>query len=129
MTLAGAVASGLVYRALRGLRGGELVVSYPDGRGRRFGDGLGPRVVIDVHRPGPFWTKLARRTHIGFGESYVDGDWDADDPVTLFELLSVNLEAAGEHPVFRAVNALEALRPHRAQRQSPAAAGADIHAH
>ena len=129
MTLAGAVAQRIVFRALRGLRGGELVLRYPDGRGRRFGDGRGRRVVIDVHRPDAFWSKLARRTRIGFGESYVDGDWDADDPVALFELLSVNLEAAAQHPIFRALHALQEKRPHRAQRQSPVAARDNIHAH
>ena len=129
MRLAGAVAQRIVFRALEGLHGGELVLRYPDGRGRRFGDGAGLRVVIDVHNPAAFWAKLARRTHIGFGESYVDGDWDADDPVALFELLSVNLEAAGEHPVFRVLNTLQEMRPHRAQRQSPVAARDNIHAH
>ena len=128
MKLAGAVAQRIVFRALRGLRGGELVVRYPDGRGRRFGDGLGPRVVIDMHNPAAFWSKLALRTRIGFGESYVDGDWDAD-LVALFELLSVNLEAAAEHPIFRALNKLQEKRPHRAQRQSAAAARDNIHAH
>ncbi len=128
MKLAGAVAQRIVFRALEELRGGELVVRYPDGRGRRFGDGLGQRVVIDVHRPGAFWSKLARRTRIGFGESYVDGDWDGD-LVAFFELLSVNLEAASEHPMFRALNKLQEKRPHRAQRQSPAAARDNIHAH
>ena len=129
MRLAGAVARRIVFRALRGLRGGEVVVRYPDGRGRRFGDGLGPRVVIDLHNPAAFWSKLARRTRIGFGESYVDGDWDTNDLVALFELISANLEAAAEHPIFRALNKLQEKRPHRAQRQSPAAARDNIHAH
>ena len=129
MKLAGVVTERVVFRVLERLRGGELVVRYPDGRGRRFGDGRGKPVVIDVHNPDAFWAKLARRTRIGFGESYVDGDWDADDPVALFELLSVNLEAAGEHPVFRALNKLQEKRPHRPQRQSPVAARDNIHAH
>ncbi len=129
MRFVGAVTQRVVFRALEGLRGGELVVRDPGGRGRRFGDGRGGRVVIDVHSPDAFWSKLARRTRIGFGESYVDGDWDTPDLVGLFELLSVNLEAAGEHPVFRVLNTLQEKRPHRAQRQSPAAARDNIHAH
>jgi cyclopropane-fatty-acyl-phospholipid synthase len=129
VTLAGAVAQRVVFRALLGLRGGELVIRYPDGRGRRFGDGRGERVVIDVHSPDAFWSKLARRTRIGFGESYVDGDWDTGDLVALFELLSVNLEAVGEQPLIRALNKLQEKRPYRAQRQSPAAARDNSHAH
>jgi cyclopropane-fatty-acyl-phospholipid synthase len=127
--IVGAVTQHIVFRTLGGLRGGELVIRYPDGRGRRFGDGLGRRVVIDVHHPDAFWAKLARRTRIGFGESYVDGDWEADDLVALFELLSVNLEAAARHPVFRALNTLQEKRPHRPQRQLPAAARDNIYAH
>ncbi len=133
MRLAGAVAQRICFRALQGLRGGELVIRYPcyrgGGRGKRFGDGLGPTAVVDVHSTDSFWQKLALRTRIGFGESYVDGDWDADDLVALFELLSVNLEAAESHPVFRVLHKLHELRPHRAQRQSPAAARDNIHAH
>ncbi len=129
MNLVRAVTQRVVFRALQGLRGGEIVLRYPDGRGRRFGDELGKRVVIDVHRRDAFWSKLARRTRVGFGESYVDGDWDVDDLVALFELLSVNLEVAAQHPVFRALHALQEKRPHRAQRQLPEAARDNIHAH
>src|SRR5207244_10062008 len=76
--MAGDLARRIVFKALGGLQGGEIVLRYPDGRGRRFGDGLGPRVIVDLHRPDDFWRKLALRTRVGFGESYVDGDWDAD---------------------------------------------------
>ena len=31
--------------------GGELVLRYPDGRGRRFGDGHGPSIVVEVRGP------------------------------------------------------------------------------
>ncbi len=127
--LAGAVARRIVCRALAGLRGGELVLRYPDGRGRRFGDGAGPRVVVDVHRPEAFWRKLALRTRVGFGESYVDGDWDADDLVALFELISRNLAVAAGHPVMTRLHRLQELLPDRAPRQTLDAARASIHAH
>jgi cyclopropane-fatty-acyl-phospholipid synthase len=129
VTLAGAAARRLVFRALRGLRGGELVLRYPDGRGRRFGDGLGPRAVVDLHRPDLFWNRLARRTSVGLGESYVDGDWDADDLVALFELVSRNLPQLARHPWVSRLQRLQALRPHHFERQTPAAARRSIHAH
>ena len=68
------------------------MLRYPDGRGRRFGDGAGPSVLVELRRPEAFWAKLGTRTRVGFGESYVDGDWDCDDLVGLFSLLGRNLE-------------------------------------
>ena len=119
----------VVFRALRDLRGGELVLRYPDGRGRVFGDGAGPRVVVALHDPDGFWRALGRRSRIGFGESYVDGCWDVDDLVALFELLSRNLEAAAAHPWVARLHRLQEYRPHRAERQTPGTARDSIHAH
>ena len=129
MKLAGDVARRIVFRALGGLRGGELVLRYPDGRGRLFGDALGPRVAVHIHRPDDFWRKLALRTRVGFGESYVDGDWDADDLVAFFELLSRNLAAVTRNPWAAGLYRLQTLRPDRSARQSPGTARRSIHAH
>ena len=129
MKVAADVTRRIVFRALGGLRGGELVLHYPDGRGRRFGDAAGPRVAVDVHRPDAFWRKLALRTKVGFGESYVDGDWDADDLVALFELLSRNLAAVTRNPWVARLYRLQELRPHRPPRQTPETARRSIHAH
>ncbi len=119
----------LVFRALDRLRGGRIVLRYPDGRGRRFGDGPGAAVVVDLRRPDAFWEKLARRTRVGFGESYVDGDWDCDDLVALLSLLGRNLHAASEHPLVSAAHGAQRLRPHLAERQTPRVARDNIHAH
>jgi cyclopropane-fatty-acyl-phospholipid synthase len=119
----------LAFRALERMRGGTVVVRYPDGRGRRFGDGRGPAVLVEVHRPDALWERLGRRTRVGLGESYVAGDWDCDDLVALFILLGRNLEAASEAPLVRALYRLQRLRPDRSQRQSLAAAGDNIRAH
>lgn len=130
MTLHGDVARRLAFRALGGLRGGELVLRYPgDGHGRRFGDGRGPRIVVDVRRPDLLWSKLARRTRVGVGASYVDGDWDCDDLVGLFSLLGRAIHSAGGHAAVRAVYALQRVRPHRTPRQTQAAARDNIRAH
>ena len=129
MRVAADVARRLSFRALSGLRGGELVLRYPDGRGRRFGDGLGPSVVVEIRRPDAFWRKLGTRTRVGFGESYVDGDWDCDDLVGLFALLGRNLEATAENPTLKRLHRLQELRPDRRPRQTLAAAKDNIHAH
>lgn len=129
MTLSGDVARRLVFRALGELRGGTVVLRYPDGRGRRFGDGSGPTCVVDVRRPDRLWAALARRTRVGLGESYVDGDWDCDDLVALFSLLGRNLEERPASSPARALRRLQAIRPDRSERQTRGAAPGNIRAH
>jgi len=127
--LAGGVARRLAFRALAAVEGGEVVLRYPDGQGRRFGDGAGPSIVVDLRRPDAFWAKLGRRTRVGFGESYVDGDWDCDDLVGLFSLIGRNLEKAESHPALKRLYRLQELRPDRRPRQTLSAARDNIHAH
>ena len=105
------------------------MLRYPDGRGRRFGDGQGPSVLVELRRPDAFWAKLGTRTRVGFGESYVDGDWDCDDLVGLFSLVGRNLETTGEHPTLKRLYRLQELRPDRRPRQTQDVAKDSILAH
>jgi len=84
------VAVGLLERGLARLEGGTLEARLPDGSVRRFGEG--PAVRIDIHD----WRLFRRlaRGGMGFGESYMAGEWDAPDLVALFELLLRNASAA-----------------------------------
>ena len=129
MRIAADVARRLSFRALSALEGGEVVLRYPDGRGRRFGDGQGPSVLVELRRPEAFWAKLGTRTRVGFGESYVDGDWDCDDLVGLFSLIGRNLETTGEHPTLKRLYRLQELRPDRRPRQTQDVAKDSILAH
>jgi len=129
MRVAADVARRLAFRALSALEGGEVVLRYPDGRGRRFGDGNGPSIAVELRRPDAFWRKLGTRTRVGFGESYVDGDWDCNDLVGLFSLIGRNLETTAAHPTLKRLYRLQELRPDRRPRQTLAAARNNIHAH
>ncbi|MDH4176591.1 MAG: cyclopropane-fatty-acyl-phospholipid synthase family protein [Thermoleophilia bacterium] len=129
MSAVDAVTRRLVFRGLERLQGGMVVLRWPDGRGRRFGDGSGRPIVVDVRRPQALWGKLGRRTRVGFGEAYVDGDWDCDDLVGLLSLLGRNLHGAVDRPLVRAVHAVQRLRPDPSQRQTAAVARDNIHAH
>jgi len=127
--VAGELARRLSFRALSALVGGEVVLRYPDGRGRRFGDGQGPSFTVELRRPDAFWRKLGTKTRVGFGQSYVDGDWDCDDLVGLFALLGRNLETTGSHPFLKRLYRLQELRPDGRPRQTLAAAKDNIHTH
>lgn len=129
MRIAADVARRLAFRALSALEGGAVVLRYPDGRGRRFGGGEGPPITVDIRRPDAFWRKLGTRTRVGFGESYVDGDWDCDDLVGLFSLIGRNLETSAEHPTLKRLYRLQELRPDRRPRQTLAEAKDNIYAH
>src|SRR3954454_4514577 len=65
-----AVAGWLFGRAVGSL---PLTVETPTGR---VGSG-GP--VLTLHRPDALFRRVAHSALIGFGESYMAGDWDADD--------------------------------------------------
>jgi cyclopropane-fatty-acyl-phospholipid synthase len=128
-TVLGAAARRLVFQALDAVTGGTVVLRYPDGRGRRFGDGQGPEVIVDLVRPEALFEKLGRRTRVGLGESYVDGDWDCDDLPALFAVLGRSLHAARDHPVRERLHRMQALRPDFSQRQTHERARDNIYAH
>lgn len=93
------VALGLLEKALEQLEGGGLEVTLPDGSRRSYGSGV--PVVLHV-RDRALFRRLATRGKLGFGESYVAGEWETDDLVGLFDLLLRNAEAAGRrHPTLR----------------------------
>jgi cyclopropane-fatty-acyl-phospholipid synthase len=118
------VATVFLERALEGLEGGTLDVTLPDGSRRRFG--TGPSVGLRIHDRALF-RRLAARGKLGFGESYTAGEWDADDLVTLFELLLRNADAASRrHARLRRV--LEA-RPRPNRRNGPLRARRNIAYH
>jgi cyclopropane-fatty-acyl-phospholipid synthase len=57
----------------------RVAFRLPDGERADAGPAGRPTVAsVTVHREA-FFRKLARRGRMGLGESYVDGDWDADD--------------------------------------------------
>ncbi len=65
---------------------GDLTVHLPDGSVRRFGTpGAAPRAALRIERDA-FFTKLALHGALWIGESYMDGDWHADDLARFIEL-------------------------------------------
>ncbi|MDR9439337.1 MAG: cyclopropane-fatty-acyl-phospholipid synthase family protein [Halomonas sp.] len=79
-----------VLAQLDRLEGGNITLI--DGHQRhQLGQGGPLRVTLVVchHRA---WKRLALGGTVGAAESYMEGDWDADDPVALVRLFAANLE-------------------------------------
>ncbi len=80
----------LVSAVLGCVRAGRLALELPDGRVRRFGGtapGPGGRIRVRRWR---FFTRVAVSGDLGFGESFVDGDWDTPDLTALIRVLAIN---------------------------------------
>jgi cyclopropane-fatty-acyl-phospholipid synthase len=105
------VAISILERALAKLEGGTLEVALPNGTERRFGSGTPVRLEI---RDTAFFRRVAMRGKLGFGESYVAGEWESDDLVSLLELLLRNAAAASERHA--RVRRLLELRPRLGRR-------------
>ena len=69
-----AIAERLVKRAVKSL---PIRVTTADGQ--RFGAGRGDDPDLHLIRPQNFYARLAESGLIGFGESYMAGDWVSDD--------------------------------------------------
>ncbi len=81
------------------MREGRLSVFLPDGREYTYGDGQqGVTADIRVRRPALF-KKCFWSGDVGFGESYVDGDWDTTDITRVIEWMIRNVE---NHPTLMA---------------------------
>ncbi|NKB25402.1 MAG: DUF1365 family protein [Kiritimatiellae bacterium] len=78
------------FKALEHLRHGKLCVRLPHGEVKEFGDQQDTTPCeIKVKRYG-FFKKCLFKGDIGFGEGYVDEDWDCDDLTRVIELFIQN---------------------------------------
>jgi cyclopropane-fatty-acyl-phospholipid synthase len=112
---------------LEGLRHGRLEVRLPDGTTHQFGTGE-RTVTLQVHDEAVFGAVLARGD-IGFGEAYLDGQWDTPDLTALLTLLAQNREVL-KRAVYGSWRALLAARlRHWANRNSRAGSRRNIMAH
>lgn len=94
---------------------GGLTLTLPEGEQVVLGDADSqPQVAMTVHR-NRFFSRSMLAADIGFGESYVDGDWDSPDLVALLTLLSLREETVNDRRLWpalagRALNYLSHLR-------------------
>ncbi len=81
-----------LLRALEGLEHGRLALELPDGSVHAFGrDGGLPPSRVRIGSPA-FFRRLLLSADIGFGESYMAGEWQADDLPAFLALVARNEE-------------------------------------
>jgi cyclopropane-fatty-acyl-phospholipid synthase len=88
-----------------------LRVAIPGGV--TFGSGGKTSPVLTLHRPADLYRRIGAGGLIGFGESYMAGDWDSDDLTGLLTVFARHVDTLVPRP-------LQPLRPAAVRRQ-PAA--------
>ncbi|MEU6407106.1 cyclopropane-fatty-acyl-phospholipid synthase family protein [Streptomyces sp. NPDC046985] len=115
-----AVAASVVRHALRRL---PLRVRFADGATLGLG---GP--LIEVHDPRAFHARIGAQGLIGFGESYMAGEWDAPDLVGALSVLAAHAADLIPAPLQR-LRGVWAQRQPSAQRNTPDGARDNISRH
>jgi cyclopropane-fatty-acyl-phospholipid synthase len=72
---------------------GTLSVTMPSGELVSLGNGNGVTASIEVKSP-DFFRRCVLYGDIGFGEAYVDGDWDTDDITNVIRWFILNIDNA-----------------------------------
>lgn len=117
-------AQALFRNAVRGL---PVRVVFPGGE--RIGAGGPGSPVMRIERPGPFFARLGAASKIGFGESYMVGDWTTTDLPGLLTPFAARLSTLIP-PVLQRVARrwVEARRPHE-EVNSPEGSRQNVHRH
>ena len=82
----------IVLGLLSGMKKGQLNVTFPDGDIQSFGGGdrsVSANIKINNNR---FFKRIVLYGDIGFGESYVDGDWDTENITNVISWMILNVE-------------------------------------
>lgn len=79
-----------------GAKNGQITFKLPDGREVLFDHGNpGPSAYLEIHDYA-FAKRAMANGDIGFGESYMDGEWSTPDLTKVLEFFSENFEDAGQ---------------------------------
>lgn len=109
---------------------GRLDLVLPDGKTLTFGsseNGARAHLKVNDYR---FFSRVALHGDIGFGDAFMQEDWDSDDPTALLELLIHNRDRLedGNLTVSTASRALQTLR-HWSRRNTIARTRRNIERH
>ncbi|MFJ6737932.1 class I SAM-dependent methyltransferase [Streptomyces sp. NPDC091279] len=115
-----AVTASVLRRTLERL---PLDVRFADGGSAGLG---GP--VLDIHDPRAFFGRIGGQGLVGFGESYMAGEWDAPDLVGVLTVFAGNAARLIPAPLQR-LRGLWALRKPDAQLNTPDGARDNVSSH
>ena len=114
---------------LRNLSGGCLQITFPSGAHTIVGDFSYPLLKLQIKDP-QFFNKAISGGSVGFGEAYVEGDWDTPDLSALLLLLAKNQKDLGRIGRGFSILAQQANRLyHRARRNTLEQSKENIQAH
>jgi len=88
----------MIHKVFSPMKLGRMTMVLPDGQERIYGHGSEIKCVVYVHNE-DFFKKCVLYGDVGFGESYVDGDWDTPDITKVVQWMILNVEA---HPTMMA---------------------------
>jgi cyclopropane-fatty-acyl-phospholipid synthase len=108
---------------------GRLLVETPDGAQHAFGPRDDPRRARIRIGDAAFFRRLVLGADMGLGESYMDGEWEADDLATFLTLAAENMDRlAVDTPLTTLLNVGNDVR-HRLRRNTRRGSRRNIAAH
>lgn len=119
----GRIAGALLRRAVRQL---PVRLEYPDGSVLGAADSTLPTMTL--HRPEALFRRVGRYGLIGFGESYMAGDWTSNDLPALLTELASSVDVLIP-PALQRLRPLAVVRHPRSMHNSPAQSRRNIADH
>jgi cyclopropane-fatty-acyl-phospholipid synthase len=123
------IARKLVMNAFGRLRHGHVTVALPGGEVQVLGDPRSSERVQVTIVDDAFFTRVLTQGEIGAGESYMEGEWRADDLALTVRLFVRNLEALKLDGPLQRLGQLAALVGHKLRRNSKTGSRKNISSH
>jgi len=96
----------MIFRGMEGMNRGFMEIELPDGRRRTLGDPSQPiRASVHIRNP-RFFKRCMLFGDVGFGESYVEGEWDTPDIERVISWFLLNTDHSPAQPGSNAKAAL-----------------------
>ncbi len=118
----------IVARRLLMMAAARLPLQVRQPRRPAFGAGGPDSPALVLHRPGDFYRRIGAHGLIGFGESYMAGDWDSDDLSGLLTVLCARIDTLVPRG-FQWLRRLYVARPPADWTADEAGARRNVHQH
>jgi cyclopropane-fatty-acyl-phospholipid synthase len=103
---AGGIYEALIFRGMEGMHRGHMEIELPDGRRRVLGN-PSETLHASIHIRDPhFFKRCMLFGDVGFGESYVEGEWDTPDIERVIAWFLLNTDHSPAQPGSSAKSAL-----------------------